>query len=144
MKKTDIILLSLIVLISLLSYFILQVTVNNTSLPDGIAKVVYLNEIILEIDLADGEYRIKDDSLGIIVDEDNFLFTIPDTNGTNDLVIEYKDNYVRVKEETSPRNICSKQSWSNSPLKPLTCLPNNLVIIIVEPPTSDGIDDTTS
>ena len=130
MKKSDLILLTSIALISLVAYFVLQITLNNSGLTDGVAVVVFQDERILEISLEDGSYKVLDDTIGITVDEDNNLYTIPDTNGTHDLVIEYKDNKVRVKEEVSPQNICSIQGWSNSPLNPLTCLPNNLVVII--------------
>jgi len=58
------------------------------------------------------------------------------------LVIEYKDFKVRVAEEVSPQNICSEQMWTNSPLKPITCLPNSLVIII-ETSKPSNIDDIT-
>lgn len=143
MKKTDIILLGTIAMIGIIAYIILQFTVNSSSLENGKAIVVFDDRRILEILLEDGSYKVLDNSIGITVDEENFLYTIPDTNGTNDLVIEYKDHKVRVKEEVSPQNICSEQMWSNSPLKPITCIPNNLVIII-EAKTSSDIDDITS
>lgn len=142
MKKTDIILISTVFLIGIIAYFLMQITVNNSALVDGVAVVIYKDEKILEIQLEDGSYEILNTELGIEVD--GTLFTIPDTNGTHDLVIEYKDNKVRVKEETSPQNICSIQGWSNSPLAPITCLPNNLVILIERPSEDTGIDDVTS
>lgn len=40
--------------------------------------------------------------------------------------IEYKDNKVRVKEETSPYNICSRVGFSD--LQPIICLPNYVTI----------------
>lgn len=143
MKKSDVILLSIIGIVGLIAYLVLQLTVNNSGLPDGTAIVIFEDERILEIELEDGSYKILNQTLGIIVDEDKFLFTIPDTNGEHDLVIEYKDHKVRVKEEVSPQNICSEQMWSNSPLKPITCLPNSLIIII-QKQQSEGIDDITS
>lgn len=144
MKKTDVILLSTIGILALLAYFILQITVNNSALEDGKAIVIFDDRRVLEISLEDGSHKILNPSLGITVDEENFLYTIPDTNGTHDLVIEYKDHKVRVKEEVSPQNICSKQMWSNSPLEPITCIPNNLVIIIEKATDPDGPDDITS
>ncbi len=143
MKKTDIILLSSIAFIAILAYIIIRISVGSSEIVDGSAVVVFKDKEILEIFLEDGSYKIKDTSIGITVDEDNFLFTIPNTNGDNHLVIEYKDNKVRVIEETSPQNICQLQGWSNSPLKPITCLPNNLVILI-KAKDPNGIDDITS
>lgn len=40
--------------------------------------------------------------------------------------IEYKENKVRVKEETSPYNICSRVGFSD--LQPIICLPNYVTI----------------
>jgi hypothetical protein len=40
--------------------------------------------------------------------------------------IEYKDNKVRVKKETSPYNICSRVGFSD--LQPIICLPNYVTI----------------
>jgi hypothetical protein len=142
MKKTDIILIAVIAFIGIVAYIILQLTVNNSGMEDGTAIVIFEDKRILEIYLEDGSYKILNTNLGITVDEDNFLYTIPDTNGSNDLVIEYKDFKVRVAEEVSPQNICSEQMWTNSPLKPITCLPNSLVIII-ETSKPSNIDDIT-
>ena len=144
MRKTDLILVSVISFIAIVSYIILQIVVNNSSLEGGIAVVIFEDNEVLEINLEDGSYTILDYSIGISVDEENFLYTIPNTNGTNDLIIEYHDFRVRVIEETSPQNICQDQSWSNSPLKPISCLPNNLVILIRLPIDPDGPDDITS
>lgn len=130
MKKNDIILIIVIAVVSGIAYLLMNTIVNNSGIEDGIAVVIFENEEILEIYLEDGTYKVLNASLGIVIDEDNNLFTIPDTNGEHDLVIEYSDNQVRVKEEVSPQNICSLQGWSNSPLKPITCIPNNLVIVI--------------
>jgi hypothetical protein len=144
MKKNDLLLMIIVGVIGLVSYFSLQLILNNQSYPDGIAVVYFDNEEILAIELADGNYEILDETIGIVVDEVNLLFTVPNTNGDNDLVIEYQDHMVRVKEEVSPQNICSIQGWSNSPLEPITCIPNNLVIVIKKPAEEADIDDITS
>jgi hypothetical protein len=144
MKKNDLLLMIIVGVIGLVSYFSLQLILNNQSYPDGIAVVYFDNEEILAIELADGNYEILDETIGIVVDEVNLLFTVPNTNGVNDLVIEYQDHMVRVKEEVSPQNICSIQGWSNSPLEPITCIPNNLVIVIKKPAEEADIDDITS
>ena len=45
--------------------------------------------------------------------------------------MEYlSNNKVRVIDEESPKHICQKQGETNSPLFPLTCLPNNIIILI--------------
>jgi len=130
MKKNDIILIVVIALLSGIAYIIMNSVVNSSGVEDGVAIVIFEDNEILEINLKDGTYEVLDLQMGIIVDEENMLFTIPNTNGENDLVIEYGDNKVRVVEEVSPQHICREQGWSNSPLKPITCLPNKLVIVI--------------
>ncbi len=142
MKRYDVILIVVIALLSGIAYIVMNAVVNSNAVTDGIAEVIFEDEKILEIYLEDGTYKVIDQQMGIIVDETNNLFTIPDTNGTHDLVIEYGNHKVRVVEEVSPQHICREQGWSNSPLKPITCLPNKLVIVIKTnelPP----IDDVT-
>ena len=124
------ILIVVIATVSLIAYFTMNSIVNSQAVSDGIAEVIFEDKKILEIYLENGEYRIIDQQMGIDVDEENMLFTIPDTNGEHDLVIEYGNNKVRVVEEVSPQHICREQGWSNSPLKPITCLPNKLVIVV--------------
>ena len=142
MKKNDIILILIIAVVSGVAYLIMNSIINSSGVDDGIAVVIFENQEILEIYLEDGTYKILDTEMGITVDQENNLCTIPDTNGEHDLVIEYGDNKVRVIEEVSPQHICREQGWSNSPLKPISCLPNSLVIVIKTdelPP----IDDVT-
>lgn len=130
MKRNDLILILVIAVLSGIAYFVMSSIVNNNAITDGIAEVIFEDEKILEIYLEDGTYKIIDQQMGIEVDEVNNTFTIPDTNGEHDLVIEYGNHQVRVIEEVSPQHICQEQGWSNSPLRPITCLPNKLVIVI--------------
>ena len=53
-----------------------------------------------------------------------------------DMVIEIKDNKVRVSKEESPKNYCSKQGWVSSVATPIVCLPNAVVVTII------GINDS--
>ena len=130
MKKMDIILIIVIAVLSGVAYLVMNTVVDSSGIEDGTAVVIFEDEKILEIYLEDGDYKIIDLQMGILVDEENMLFTIPKTNGDNDLIIEYNNNKIRVVEEVSPQHICREQGWSNSPLKPITCLPNKLVIVI--------------
>jgi len=58
-----------------------------------------------------------------------------------DLEIEVKNRKVQISKETSPNNICSKQGWSDSPLKPLVCLPNKVMVTVdTGEIVVDGID----
>jgi hypothetical protein len=142
MKKYDLILLGIIIVVSIISYGVLKVVLNQSSTNDGTATVMYLDNPILEIFLEDGSYNIIDDKYVNSIDEDRFIYTVTGTNG--DVVIQYKDFRVRVIDEISPQNICQAQGWSSSPLRPITCLPNNLVIIIEADQGDDEPDDISS
>lgn len=101
MNKNDVKLI-IIVLIIVLIFFIIKVYKNNDSM---IANVYYEDKIIETIDLnIDNEYIVKG------------------YNG--DVVIEVKDKKIRVKEEESPRHLCSKQEYDDV----IICLPNKIVI----------------
>lgn len=54
-----------------------------------------------------------------------------------EMIIEIKDNKVRVKKEESPLHYCSMQGWVDSVAKPIVCLPNEVVITIVGQETPD-------
>ena len=140
MKKTDIILMMSIIFVSLLGFGILRVLLVDSTTKDGKAIVYYHDDPILEIFLLDGSYLIIDEDNVVSVDEDNYLYTVSGSDG-NVVVIEYNEYRVRVIEEVSPQNICQIQSWSSSPLRPITCLPNNLVIIIEDDLGNDEPDD---
>lgn len=143
MKKMDVILMMIIVIVSLIGYGVLRMILIESNTRDGKAIVYYHDKPILEIYLEDGSYLVIDDNNVISIDEDNFTYTVSGSNG-NVVVIEYNSFRVRVIEEVSPKNICQIQSWSSSPLKPITCLPNNLVIIIEDNLGGDEPDDISS
>ena len=140
MKKTDVILIIVITIVSLLVYGFLRILLVESTTKDGKAIVYYHDNPILEIYLEDGSYLIIDEDNVISIDEENFIYTVSGSDG-NVVVIEYKDYRVRVIDEVSPRHICQIQGWSSSPLRPITCLPNNLVIIIEDKLGDDEPDD---
>ena len=55
-----------------------------------------------------------------------------------EMIIEVKDNRVRVKKEESPMHYCSMQGWVDSAAKPIVCLPNGVVITIIGQDVSDN------
>ena len=85
------------------------------------ASIIYENEEILRVDLTI-----------------NKIYEVEAANGK--VVIEVKDNQIRVTEENSPLHICSIQGWSQSKGKPIICLPNKLMIVIIEE-DDNGPDD---
>jgi len=141
MRKSDIILVISIAVISLFAYLLMRQFLVSSNLDDGTAIVLYQDSPVLEIYLTDGTYEIIDLDSVVSIDEENFIYIVTGING--DVVIEYKDNKVRVIDEISPKHICQAQGWSSSPLTPITCLPNNVVIIIEADKGDDEPDDIT-
>ncbi|MEC9485582.1 MAG: NusG domain II-containing protein [Candidatus Izemoplasma sp.] len=139
MKKSDLILIVFLLVVAVGSFVYFQRLTSQNSVVDGTANVYYKDQIILTIELKDGTYQIHNDTL--VVDASLGEYTVVGSNG--DVVIEYKDHRVRVIDEISPKNICQIQGWSNSPYQPITCLPNNIVILIEADKGDDAPDDIT-
>ena len=129
MKKSDIILIVVILLVAGVSYLIFNQMNKNSELIDGTAVVYYNRERVLEIYLEDGTYKVIDESRIININESTSVFHVLGSNPYG-VYIEYKDNQVSVIDEESPKNICQYQGPTNSPLKQLKCLPNNVVFFI--------------
>lgn len=129
MKKSDVILIVVILVLALTSFLVFQKITNDSAATDGVAVVYYNNQKIIEIDLENGNYKIYNEDRVLSIDTENHIYHVL---GSVDygVYIEYKDNKVRVIDEQSPKHICQTQGWTNSPLSPLTCLPNNIIIVI--------------
>lgn len=141
MKKSDIILIVIVLAVAGISFLFFRNLTNETALVDGLAVVYYNDSKIMEIDLEDGGYTVFNENRVLNVDEEDNIYHVLGSNPYG-VYIEYKDNRVRVIDEESPKHICQTQGWTNSPLYPLTCLPNNIMIII-EAPDEDLPDDIT-
>jgi hypothetical protein len=70
----------------------------------------------------------------------NDKYTVQGTLG--EVFIEVKDNRIRVEKETSPLHICSIQGWIEYANVPITCLPNHVVIVIINAINENGEDTT--
>ena len=101
MNKNDIKLV-LILLFIILIFFTCKIVGNSK---DKVAKVYYEDKLIKTI----------------FLDKDE-LYTVEGYNG--EVVIEVKKNKIRVIEETSEKNLCSKQGYGDV----IVCLPNKIVI----------------
>ena len=101
MNKSDIKLILIILIFS----FLLLIFLNNDK--SNYAFVYYDNKEVLKIDL-----NINDD------------YSVNGFNG--EVIIEVKNNKLRVKKEDSLLHICSKQGWVNK--GSIVCLPNKIVI----------------
>lgn len=101
MNKNDIKLIFVLILIIII--FLIFKKVDNSK--EKIAYVYYEDKLIETISLSnDGKYTVMGD------------------NG--EVIIEVSDNKIRVVEETSEKNLCSKQGYGDV----IICLPNKIVI----------------
>ena len=116
MNKSDIKLVIILLVIIICIFIVINITKEKGST----AHVYYEDKLLLTIDLnIDGEYTV-DGELG-------------------DVVLEVKDKQIRVKEENSPKNICSKEGFIGDSSRILVCLPNKIIIKIVGNMEIDGV-----
>ena len=117
----DIVLISSILFISLLSLLVLKLTSKNDNLT---ALVYYNNEIILTINLSDLNDEIVEYSV---------------TGDIGELVISAKHNAIAITEENCPYQLCMKQGYITNTNQSLICLPNKVYIKIISNSNS-GVD----
>lgn len=110
MNKQDFILIGIVLIFGGL-LFVTSHLMNNASATK--ANVYYDNKIVLTLDLSLDETK---------------KYKVKGYNG--EVIIETKKNQVRVKKETSPLHLCSKQGWVSSSLESIVCLPNKIIIKI--------------
>lgn len=110
MNKKDIILIVIVALVSLISLLVMYLQPSK----EAKALVYYEDKLVLTIKL----------------DQNIETFTIKGFLG--DVVIEKNQGKIRVKEETSPLHICSKQGYISKSYETLVCLPNKVVVKIVD------------
>ena len=116
MNNSDIKLI--IIVIFIISIFLIIMKI--TSKEGNTATVYYEDKIILTIDLTkDKEYTVK--------------------GYQGDVVLEVKNNKIRVKEENSYNHICSKEGYISESGKSLICLPNKIIIKIDGKSEIDGV-----
>lgn len=138
MKKSDFILVIGLIIVSVGSIFLVRYLQQGSQIEDGIAVVVYQNQEVIRIELNTGNYQVINPDYVVDINEAEKIFTVVGSLGN--VYIQIEDNMVSVIDETSPQNICQIQGQTNSTLKPLTCLPNDLIVRI-EAPMSEDDDD---
>jgi len=109
--KADIIVTVIVALLAFSSLFFVRGLNNQEG--DRYAYVYFRNQLVHTFDLSDPTQS---------------FFEIEATNGL--VRIESMDGKVRVVDETSRRNICSIQGWTDSVVSPIVCLPNELFVRI--------------
>lgn len=110
LNKSDIILFVAIITIVIASSFFLFLSDHSSGTK---ALVMKNNKVILEIDLTKKEtlYEVEGE-LGVVK-------------------ILAGEGRVKVMEETSPYNLCSKQGYISNTYETIICLPNRISIEIV-------------
>jgi hypothetical protein len=92
------------------------------------AKVYYKDELILMIDLHSSEYILYDTpgTTTVTVDPADSNVDVPRVK----LAIDMEKASIEVLYQESPRDVCELQGSTDSSLKPLVCLPNELVVTV--------------
>lgn len=119
------------VLIYIISFILIvcMLVVSNASISDQGKKTRYA---IIAIE---GEQKYKLDmseDREIVLKEDKY----PSLLG--EMIVEIKDNKVRVKKEQSPLHYCSMQGWVGNVGKPIVCLPNGVIVTIMSQNIGDN------
>ena len=128
MKLADSFLIVFLSIISVASLFGVQALQRSSADTNGVASVYYQNTLILDIALGSDDYTIHTPEHVLEINRTDDTFKVTGTLGP--VTIQRANQMVSVIEQTSPENICELQGATNSPLKPLTCLPNELVVSI--------------
>ncbi|XFA99763.1 NusG domain II-containing protein [Candidatus Izemoplasma sp. B36] len=114
------------------------------------AKITYRSELILMIDLKNLQYTVYDTEYKNEVNTDlasDGIFYVPGLVTTDMTLLYQEDDYARennivgiklivedekisVAYQESPKDLCQLQAPTSSHLRPIVCLPNELVIDI--------------
>lgn len=110
MNKFDLKLIIVLFIVSITALIIIKTLPSNNSK----AQVFYDNKLVLEI----------------ILDDTYQEYTINGYNG--DIVLIKENKRIKVKEEISPLHLCSKQGFISKSYETIVCLPNKVVVKIVD------------
>ena len=103
--------------------------VSNFIISDSKGKVKYA---IITIE---GKQKYK---LDMSEDKEIVLKKSDYPNLLGEMIVEIKDNKVRIKKEESPLHYCSMQGWVDSVARPIVCLPNGVIVTIVGQDINDN------
>ena len=146
-KKRDRLLIGLLLVV----FGVILIATSALQKPGNFAYIKVKDDILFSIDLRDGTFKtnplevvvtsvikpvINGDKIivdnqvsyeltlgkGIIRHNDTYYIM----GNLGYVLIEYEAKKIRVKQETSPYNICSKQGFSDT--KPIICMPNFVTI----------------
>ena len=142
---------------ALVSGLVFKLIERSKNTGNTFAKVIYQNEVILMINLANNDYILYDTpyrSLVHIKKAKEGIFYVPgkltlsmaelyesDSYARDNKIVGIKlvieDEKIRVAYQESPKDLCQLQKPTSSPLFPIVCLPNELVINIYTDIESD-------
>lgn len=141
-KYRDLIIIIVIVLITIIGYFMISNAYKKTIFTSSVIK--YRDTLVAEIDFENKKVNL--------MDQENNSVGYPKHDSTNntitilgdykidgirqEIVIKYnlEDRTMQVIEEESPNNTCLKQGVSNG--KPISCIPNNVIIVFISSGTN--------
>ncbi len=143
MKGNDKTLLVVVLVVALLSVGVVALLERLLVDEDARAVVYHGNTPVLSIALADGSYTVYDEAL--LVHPDDYpdidaaaacfvatnVYCVRGDNGP--VVIEHQAGRVSVVYEISPLNLCRTHGPTNTPARPITCLPNRIMIRVETP-----------
>lgn len=118
MNKQDTILIVVLLIISVLIYGL----INFKKTTGTKAKVYYNNNVVLTVDLTIDKLQ---------------EFKVEGYNGTVHIVA--KKGKIKVESENSLLHLCSKQGYISTSLETIVCLPNKIVIKIIDDKEIDAI-----
>jgi hypothetical protein len=150
MKKTDVLFVAIVSILFLGAFLIVQWIDQRQATGELYAKVFYKDQLILMIDLKTNDYILYNtpyqDQIDVGLAEEG-VFYVPGTT-----TIQMNDLYavdfyardrgivgikllvegakIRVAYQESPRDYCELQPPTDSRLRPLICLPNELVVSV--------------
>jgi len=130
-------------------------SINSTG--NVFARIVYQNELILMINLENNEYHVYDtvykDSINTDLATEGIFYVPGKTtidmselyleddfareNGIIGIKIIVQEQKISVAYQESPKDLCQLQRPTSSPLMPIVCLPNELVINVSTSMESD-------
>ena len=150
MRKQDVLFLSIVSVLFLLMFGAVSLWDSMQSTGELYAKVFYKDELILMIDLHTNEYVIYNtpykNQINVGLASEG-VFYVPGTTTQSMEMLYLVDNYakdnqvigikllvenqkIRIAYQESPRDLCELQSPTDSRLRPLVCLPNELTVSV--------------
>jgi len=150
MKKYDVIFIGFLFILSVIGLIVFQLIERVQATGEVYAKIFYQDQLILMIDLNTNQSIIYNTPYQSQIDtsrSNEGIFYVPGTTTTDMTLLYQEDDYarekgivgikimvvdhkIRVVYQESPRDLCQLQSPTNSRLRPIVCLPNELVISV--------------